>query len=93
MLHHTVAWPKALTEVGRVLRPGGRLVGYDLLDTAVARLMHFGESEDSKVVRRGDLHAELSRVGLASVRTRAGVGGLVVRFTATKPHRGAASSQ
>lgn len=47
MLHHTLAWEKALAEAIRVLRPGGRLIGYDLLDSAVSRLMHFGGAHES----------------------------------------------
>ena len=31
MLHHVVAWEKALAEAVRVLRPGGRLIGYEVL--------------------------------------------------------------
>ena len=40
MLHHTLEWEKALAEAIRVLRPGGQLVGYDLLSTAPLRLLH-----------------------------------------------------
>jgi SAM-dependent methyltransferase len=37
MLHHVVDWEQAIAEAVRVLRPGGRLVGDDVLDTAVSR--------------------------------------------------------
>ena len=40
MLHHTVEWDTALAEAVRVLRPGGHVVGYDLLSTAPLRLLH-----------------------------------------------------
>lgn len=85
MLHHTVAWEKALAEAVRVLRPGGRLIGYDLLDGIVIRLMHFGEGHQTRLLRRGELEVELNRLQLVDVRTRPGVGGLTIRFAATKP--------
>jgi ubiquinone/menaquinone biosynthesis C-methylase UbiE len=40
MLHHTVEWERALTEATRVVRPGGSVVGYDLLSTAPLRALH-----------------------------------------------------
>jgi SAM-dependent methyltransferase len=43
MLHHVGGWEQAFAEVVRVLRPGGRLAGYDLVDTKVNRLLHVGE--------------------------------------------------
>lgn len=87
MLHHTVAWEKALAEAVRVLRPGGRLIGYDLLDSVVIRLMHFGEGHQTRLLRRDELEAELDRLQLIDVRTKPGVGHLAVRFVATKPSR------
>lgn len=33
MLHHVIEWHEALVEIGRVLKPGGRFIGYDLTDT------------------------------------------------------------
>src|ERR1700726_2218728 len=44
MLHHVADWERAVAEAVRVLRPGGRLVGYDLvhgpgrLEAALGRL-------------------------------------------------------
>jgi SAM-dependent methyltransferase len=35
MLHHTDDWRRVVGEAIRVLRPGGRLVGYDLLEGAL----------------------------------------------------------
>lgn len=55
MLHHVVAWEKALAEAIRVLRPGGRLIGYDLLDTGPIRLMHFGHAHGTRMLRAGQL--------------------------------------
>ncbi len=40
MLHHVVGWEQALSEAARVLRPAGRLVGFDLLHVADSRLPH-----------------------------------------------------
>ena len=69
-LHHVVAWEKALTEAIRVLRPGGRLIGYDLLDTALVRLLHFGSGHDTRLLRAGQLQGELDRRGIADVRAK-----------------------
>lgn len=40
MLHHVIEWQRALAEIARVLRTGGVLLGYDLLETPAARLVH-----------------------------------------------------
>src|SRR5438309_8135478 len=59
MLHHTVEWEKALAEAVRVLRPGGHVVGYDLLSTAPLRLLHRGEHEHEvlRMMRLDELRA------------------------------------
>jgi ubiquinone/menaquinone biosynthesis C-methylase UbiE len=84
MLHHVVAWEDALAEAVRVLRPGGLLLGYDLLDTVPARLLHFGEGQDTRLLRPDQLSAELARLQAVSIRIRPGIASLVVRFTARK---------
>jgi len=84
MLHHVMTWEKALAEAVRVLRPGGLLLGYDLLDTAPVRLLHFGESHDTRLLRPDQLQAELGRLHTTAIRLRPGIGKLVVRFAATK---------
>jgi ubiquinone/menaquinone biosynthesis C-methylase UbiE len=69
MLHHVIDWEKALGEVARVLRPGGRLIGYDLSDTRIATVVHrldrspfrlFGPAEFAEQCRGRGLRAEVT---------------------------------
>ena len=85
MLHHVIEWDRALAEAVRVLRPGGRLVGYDMLDTMPIRLMHLGERDTTSLLRAAQLKAALERLGLTGVQTKTALGGTVMRFSATKP--------
>jgi ubiquinone/menaquinone biosynthesis C-methylase UbiE len=77
MLHHVLAWEKALAEVVRVLRPGGLLLGYDLLDTAPVRLLRFGVGHDTRLLGPGQLEAELAGLRTTTIRVRPGIGRLV----------------
>lgn len=85
MLHHVVAWEKALGEVARVLRPGGHLAGYDLLDWPFFGLLHRHEGPAVRLMRREELEAHLGKLGMTRVRLRPAAGGLVARFQAAKP--------
>ncbi|MHB8467388.1 MAG: class I SAM-dependent methyltransferase [Acidimicrobiales bacterium] len=84
MLHHTVAWDNALTEAVRVLRPGGLLVGYDLVGTGPMRWLHPAEDADRQMVGVDELRAALARLPVVDVSVRPGLGRLVMRFKARR---------
>ena len=65
MLHHTIDWEGVLAEVARVTRPGGLIVGYDLTDTAIARVVHRLEGSEYRLLRPAELERELGRLGTA----------------------------
>lgn len=83
MLHHTLQWEAVLAETHRVLRPGGRLIGYDLLDTAPARFIHKIDGSEHRLLSAPDLEATLaSNFGSTAVTTA--LKGLVGRFSAAR---------
>ncbi|MCU1461818.1 MAG: hypothetical protein JWO37_1893 [Acidimicrobiales bacterium] len=84
MLHHTVAWEKALSEAVRVLRPGGLLVAYDLVDAGPMRWLHRAEPADHRMIGIDELRAELARLPVVDVSVRPGLGHVVMRFNARR---------
>jgi SAM-dependent methyltransferase len=85
MLHHVIAWEDAMTEAARVLRPGGVLVGYDLMHTGPARLLHRLDRSPHRLVAPHELRAQLQSAGFDAIDVSGGLGGLVARFRATLP--------
>jgi ubiquinone/menaquinone biosynthesis C-methylase UbiE len=97
MLHHTLEWEKALAEAARVLRPGGKLIAYDLLRAAPMTRLHrdhdHGADHDRGASHRyievDALRRVLDDLPLTAVTVRRGLGGLVVRFRAERGRDGA----
>ena len=85
MLHHVIEWEASLAEVRRVLRPGGALVGYDLLDHPVPRLIHRLDGSEHRLFSPQDLSDALRAAGFEHAEVCAATGGVWARFRATTP--------
>jgi ubiquinone/menaquinone biosynthesis C-methylase UbiE len=83
MLHHIIDWEAAVTEVARVLRPGGTFVGYDLVRTPLASLFHRLDGSPHRLVVPDDFAAECASTGL-TVSLQSQLLGHVMRFVAHK---------
>ena len=84
MLHHVLQWEQAVAELFRVLRPQGRLTGYDVVDTRLVRAFAHHGSSDVRLATSKALLSVLTRLPFSSVSIRRSLAGSVMRFTATK---------
>jgi ubiquinone/menaquinone biosynthesis C-methylase UbiE len=84
MLHHTVAWERALRESVRVLRPSGQLVGYDLLSTAPLRLLHRNDGARLRLMGLDELRTAVRALPVDEAIVTPSLGGLVARFRLRK---------
>lgn len=84
MLHHVGAWETALAEAARVLRPGGLLLGYDVLDAPIPRALHgFRTAHGERFPTLTELDLELSTLPFTGIWIRP-TAGSVARFRAAK---------
>jgi ubiquinone/menaquinone biosynthesis C-methylase UbiE len=83
MLHHVIDWEKAIAEAVRVLRPGGRLLGFDLLDSPSMHWLHRAERSPHRLMRWDELRREIQELPLLGV-LNSGVRGFTARFDLQK---------
>jgi ubiquinone/menaquinone biosynthesis C-methylase UbiE len=84
MLHHVIDWPAALAEVSRVLRPGGRFLGYDLDDTRLARVVHRLDGSPHRLIAGDVLRRGVTDAGLQVTGIERSLRSHVTRFGAIK---------
>ncbi|MEY2565866.1 MAG: hypothetical protein QOE35_395 [Actinomycetota bacterium] len=84
MLHHTVEWEKALAETIRVLRPGGQLIGYDLLSTAPLRRLHRTDGDHLRMMHLPELREACRNLPVGTAVLTPSLAGLTVRFALQK---------
>jgi ubiquinone/menaquinone biosynthesis C-methylase UbiE len=89
MLHHTIDWETALAECFRVLRPGGHLVGYDLLSTGPMRLVHRHDHGNVRPMSLAELRATVAALPVDQALLTPSLAGLLVRFVLRKRAPGA----
>ena len=84
MLHHVIAWQEALAEAFRVLKPGGTLIGYDLTDTRLARLVHRADGSPHQMIAMSEMSDCLTAAGFREITVRPSVLSHLMRFRAVK---------
>lgn len=82
MLHHVVEWSAALTEMRRVLKPGGQMLGYDLTATRAARVIHWVDRSPHRLLTPNDLKDGLTGAGFGKAHVSASWANHVMRFKA-----------
>ncbi len=82
MLHHTMRWESVLSELVRVVRPGGTIIGYDLAATGLASVIHRVDRSAHRLIRPGELLETLRRDSVVGCRATPAVAGQVMRFSA-----------
>ncbi|WP_460829464.1 class I SAM-dependent methyltransferase [Nocardioides hungaricus] len=85
MLHHVIEWRPALREVARVLKPGGRFLGYDLTTTRVARWVHAVDRSPHLLIAPHELTDALTTLGFTEIAVETSAAGHLMRFRALKP--------
>lgn len=84
MLHHVIEWEAALREAVRVLRPDGLLVGYDLVDSVPARVIHWLDRSPHRLATHASIREVLDECDIAPVAIRPSLGRMAVRFAGRK---------
>lgn len=80
MLHHVIDWEQALGEITRVLRPGGILAGYDLVESGISRLTHRLDRSPHRMSTPAALRARFGGLPIDDLTVSTSLAGLVARF-------------
>jgi SAM-dependent methyltransferase len=83
MLHHIIEWERAIAEVTRVLRHGGVFIGYDLVRTPLASLLHRVDGSPHRLIAPSEFADQCARNGL-TINIGSRLLGHVMRFVARK---------
>ena len=84
-----VVFPWAIGDVARVLRPGGIVAEYDLVEPPVSRLTHRLDRSPHRMATADGLQARLVGLPFDDVTAQPALAGLVTRFRARRteqPH-------
>ena len=84
MLHHVIDWERAIAEMARVLRPGGIVAGYDLVESWMSRATHRLDRSPHRMASTESLRARLAELPFDEVTVHPALGGLVTRFRARR---------
>ena len=84
MLHHVIDWEQALAQVARVLRPGGLVVGYDLVESRLSRLIHRLDRSPHRMATATGLRSRLAELPFDDITVQPALAGLVTRFRARR---------
>lgn len=85
MLHHVPEWKTMLAQAFATLKPGGRLVGYDLSRALLGDVLHGVTRSEYQLIDPEEMRAELDRIGFVDVEVRSKALGQLMTFGAARP--------
>ena len=84
MLHHVIDWEQALAEIARVLRPGGLLAGYDMVESGLSRLTHRLDRSPHRMASVDGLRDRFGELAFDRIAVEPGLARVVARFRAQR---------
>ncbi len=85
MLHHVIEWKQMLAQAFAALKPGGRMVGYDLSRALLGDVLHGVTRSEYELIDPDEMREELVRIGFVDVDVRSKALGQLMTFSAVRP--------